>query len=256
MKKFTTLLLMFATLSLSAQNRYFNTTNVNTDAFDDISHLGSLVIGNTNPGYVPNPWSTYLDEILIVDNQDKGVAMIVRNNYGRLNLSVAHANGAYSPIAKQGDVVIRKHQGDNMIFTLNNTANDGNQAIIFGDGLNHRTLSVLNNGRVGIGTGTPDHELAVNGTVHAKEVLVDLVGWPDFVFESKYYLPSLEEVEDHINKKGHLQNIPSAKEVEENGAKLGDMTKKLLQKIEELTLYTIQQEKRIKALEAKLSKDK
>ena len=61
-----------------------------------------------------------------------------------------------------------------------------------------------------------------------------------------YNLPTLEEVERHINKKGHLKDIPSAKEVEENGIFLGDMNSKLLQKIEELTLYIIQQEKKIK----------
>jgi hypothetical protein len=59
------------------------------------------------------------------------------------------------------------------------------------------------------------------------------------------YFPTLKEVENHIKQKGYLQNIPSAKEVRENGVFLGDMNAKLLQKIEELTLYTIAQEKKI-----------
>ncbi|SHI32416.1 hypothetical protein [Aquimarina spongiae] len=119
----------------------------------------------------------------------------------------------------------------------------------------------INNGSVGIGTTTPDAKLAVNGNIHAKEVKVDLVGWPDYVFENTYELPTLNQVETHIKEKGHLQNIPSAQEVAENGIELGEMNKKLLEKIEELTLYTIaqekelnDQEKRIRSLENKLEK--
>ena len=104
------------------------------------------------------------------------------------------------------------------------------------------------NGNVGIGTTTPDQKLAVNGSIRSKEVLVEASGWPDFVFAKDYDLPTLTEVENHIHQKGHLQNIPSAKEVEENGMQLGEMNAKLLQKIEELTLYTIAQEKDIKRL--------
>ncbi|SFC66612.1 hypothetical protein SAMN04487891_1202 [Flagellimonas taeanensis] len=105
------------------------------------------------------------------------------------------------------------------------------------------------NGNVGIGTASPDAKLAVNGNIHAKEVKVDLTGWPDYVFTSDYDFPTLKEVEKHIKEKGHLINIPSAKEVEENGIELGVMNKLLLEKIEELTLYILEQEKRIKKLE-------
>jgi hypothetical protein len=94
----------------------------------------------------------------------------------------------------------------------------------------------------------------VNGKIHTKEVKVDLIGWSDFVFENNYNLPTLKEVENHIKEKGHLKDIPSAKEVAENGIFLGEMDSKLLQKIEELTLYTIAQEKKIKELESLNSK--
>ncbi len=104
-------------------------------------------------------------------------------------------------------------------------------------------------GNVGIGTANPDAKLSVNGTIHSKEVKVDLTGWPDYVFSKEYTLPSLYEVEKHINEKGHLQNIPSAKEVaKDGGIELGEMNRKLLEKIEELTLYTIQQQKEIDEL--------
>ncbi|MNX62475.1 hypothetical protein D3C86_934370 [compost metagenome] len=98
---------------------------------------------------------------------------------------------------------------------------------------------------MGIGTISPDSRLAVNGTIHSKEVKVDMLGWPDFVFKKEYNLPTLEEVEKHIIEKGHLENIPSEEEVIKSGINLGEMDAKLLQKIEELTLYMIEMKKDI-----------
>jgi hypothetical protein len=112
-------------------------------------------------------------------------------------------------------------------------------------------ITLATNGKVGVGTTTPDEMLTVNGIIHTKEVRVDLSGWPDYVFNINYTLPKLKEVEQHIREKGHLKDIPSAKEVEENGILLGDMNAKLLQKIEELTLYIIQQDKEIKVQQDK-----
>lgn len=106
-------------------------------------------------------------------------------------------------------------------------------------------LSINDDLNVGIGTINPDSKLAVNGTIHSKEVKVDMQGWSDFVFKKEYKLPTLEEVEKHIAANGHLQNIPSEDEVLKNGINLGEMNAKLLQKIEELTLYSIQQNKKI-----------
>jgi hypothetical protein len=251
MKKLTILLLIFTAFSMNAQD-YFSTTTSTAGSTDDITHYGTVVIGDLNQGYIPNPWLSYNDILLRLNNKNLNTSLEVRNNYGKFNLSVASVNGAYSPIAEQGDIVFTKNTAKHIIFNLNNSENDGNSAFFFGDSMNTKTLSILNNGKVGIGTGTPDAELAVNGTVHARKVLVDLVGWPDFVFETGYNLPSLKEVEKHIQEKGHLQNIPSAKQVEDNGVELGEMSSKLLQKIEELTLYTIQQQKLIDQLQKDL----
>ena len=94
-------------------------------------------------------------------------------------------------------------------------------------------------------------QLDVNGTVHAKEVKIDLNGWADFVFAPDYKLRTLSEVEQHIKENGHLPEVPSAAEMQENGLSVSEMQTKLLQKVEELTLYVIEQNKKIEALEAK-----
>jgi len=92
-----------------------------------------------------------------------------------------------------------------------------------------------------------------NGKLKAKEVEVTLANWPDFVFDKDYNLLSLSEIEQYIKQNHRLPNIPSAKEIEENGVNLGEMQGKLLLKIEELTLYTIEQQKLIEGLEKRLS---
>ena len=128
-----------------------------------------------------------------------------------------------------------------------------------------RTLVVNKSGKVGIRTANPDATLTVNGDIHAKEVKVDLNIPADYVFQ-KYYtgtsslkkdymMPTLHEIEVFTKEKNHLPGVPSAKEIQENGLQMGEMTNILLQKIEELTLYTIEQEKRIKALEKSQTKN-
>lgn len=90
-----------------------------------------------------------------------------------------------------------------------------------------------------------------SGLVRAREVIIDLAAWPDYVFMPGYKLKPLKEIEVFINKHGHLPGVPSADEVANEGVSLGEMNKILLEKIEELTLHLIEQQKRIEALEAK-----
>jgi len=113
-------------------------------------------------------------------------------------------------------------------------------------------------GNVGIGTpltSNPNgYKLAVNGKIGAKDVHVETSSttWPDYVFARDYRLPSLAEVEKFIQENNHLANVPSASEIEKNGHSLGEMDKVLLKKIEELTLYVIQQQKEIELLKKKV----
>ena len=104
-------------------------------------------------------------------------------------------------------------------------------------------------------------EASVNGLLKAKEIRVTTKNWSDYVFEDNYKLKTLAETESFINTNGHLPNIPSAKEVAENGVSVGEMQAKLLAKVEELTLHMIslskknsELEEQIKVLTAKESK--
>lgn len=117
-------------------------------------------------------------------------------------------------------------------------------------------MTIEGSGKVGIGTTTPDSLLTVRGGIHARSVVVDLVGpLADYVFEPEYNLMPLNEVESFVKKNKHLPSIPSAKDVEnKGGVNIGEMQNKLLEKIEELTLYVIQQQKEIDALKDELKR--
>lgn len=106
-----------------------------------------------------------------------------------------------------------------------------------------------NGGKVGIGTTAPGYLLSVDGTVNAEEVIVSNVAGADFVFEEDYDLRSLEETEKFIEANKHLPEIPSAADMAENGLGLKEMNILLLQKVEELTLHLIEQNKRIDQVE-------
>ncbi len=130
---------------------------------------------------------------------------------------------------------------------LNFRTETGNGSISFAtDGLKQR-MQINSQGQVGIGTtnhdGT-DTKLTVAGTIHAQEVKVTAgAGGADFVFENDYDLPGIAEVESFIKTNKHLPGIPSADEMITNGIDVGEMQIKLLQKIEELTLYVIELKK-------------
>jgi len=130
---------------------------------------------------------------------------------------------------------------------LGSNADDGNSDIME---LSASRLFI--NPNVGIGTTNPSHKLDVNGTIRAKEVIVES-GWADFVFEPGYKLPDLAEVETHIQTHGRLPDVPSAEEVQGRGLSLGESQRILMRKVEEMTLYMIQLESRNRELEARIA---
>jgi len=114
-------------------------------------------------------------------------------------------------------------------------------------------FNIDTNGYVGIGTAIPDSKLTVNGNIHATEVVVDVNIPADYVFNSNYKLMPLHEVEKYVNTNNHLPEIPSASEIKKSGLNMGEMQNKLLQKVEELTLYMIDQQKTINLQSAQIS---
>ncbi len=170
-----------------------------------------------------------------------------QNTTGDRNVHLGYKAGAYSG------------SGDRNVFIGNNAgayAPAGNDKLYID---NSSTSTPLLYGdfasdQLGINTNSipTGYTFAVVGKIVAEEIKVQVASaWPDYVFHPAYKLPSLKEVEKHIKTKGQLTNIPSAKEVEENGIELGEMNAKLLQKIEELTLYILALNKRMEQLEKK-----
>jgi hypothetical protein len=113
-------------------------------------------------------------------------------------------------------------------------------------------ISILYDGRVGIGTDSPIHLFEVKGTMRAQELIIETANWPDYVFAGDYQLRPLEDVARFIEEHHHLPGIKSAKEMEASGVAVGDTQKKMMEKIEELTLYVIELKKEIELLKREL----
>ena len=194
-------------------------------AQNDLSLTGNVTLGTqgyTGNSLIFNGWG----ESHFIRNESIGN---IDNGHSRLRVYLTD-DWTYD----QGFEIIAKRY-DGPLRSLLYIPGDGSQTNFFS--------GASFGGNVGIGTTNPTNKLDVNGTIHSKEVKVDMNGWSDFVFKKEYNLPTLEEVEKHITEKGHLENIPTEKEVLENGINLGEMNAKLLQKIEELTLYMIEMKK-------------
>ncbi|MEO1050054.1 MAG: hypothetical protein AAFX87_05495 [Bacteroidota bacterium] len=212
---------------------------------------GGVVVGSYGNGI----WSDLPDGHLIVEgNTGLGTTSPTQKLDVRGKVNITNSGGgfdilkisAYGATSLPSVVIGTANNAPGVGYLALKQASTGTNRILFDANSN----SYINHGNFGIGTTNPTYKLSVNGTIRAKEVIVE-TGWSDFVFEEDYRLRTLKEVEAYINENGHLPEIPSAKEVEENGVKVGEMESKLLQKIEELTLYLIEKEKQIE----KLSKD-
>ena len=214
----------------SASGFFEGKLGVGTDSPNATLEVNKNFDGSTSAYILNESFSPQSRAIILVGEQPFG------GNYGFL----AHYNGNY--VGNWGEYTYPNSTwlSGSDVNGLNIIASSSQGKIVFGTGTSEK-MRLASNGNLGIGTTAPDAKLTVKGDIHAEEVKVDLaVPAPDYVFTEGYDLKSLEEVQNYIKKHGHLPNIPSAKELEANGIQLGEMDMKLLEKIEELTLYIIQ----------------
>lgn len=235
---------------------------------DPIGIQGSLGVGISVPGsmmHVHSPSNLNIAKFTYGDVPVANAFVEISNGTGQPGSYYASIRGRSLAPGRPLGIGIQGEAEDNV--PVGGEAQYG--AVIL-DGRNKTGARLLNNnvlavnsyginlmmvkadGSVGIGTTTTHgHKLAVNGSGLFTKVKVKAYGsWPDYVFQEGYVLPSLSEVEQHIKTHQHLPGIPSRQEVKEQGIDLGEMDRKLLQKIEELMLYTIAQQKQIDSLMA------
>lgn len=209
--------------------------------FSKVSETGPLNSANNNYPYSDATMETF--------------RRFTIKNTGRIGIGTANP-GAFLEIS--GDVTAIPH----LIFTNTISGNkkwqltgSANDFTITETGVGTR-MWFQAGGNIGIGTANPKSLLAVNGTVTAKKIVVtqDASFWADYVFAPNYKLRSLPAVAEYIKTNGHLPDVPSAADVAKNGVDVSSTQANLLQKIEELTLYAIDQDKKI-AAQAQLLKE-
>lgn len=177
-----------------------------------------------NPAAGQNAWAEFRASNDQYDYLSSGVYSSQTNIYGAMQPRSAYSYSS-SPT---GMAIMADHVNGNIRFAT---------------GGNTERMRVAENGNVGIGTINPQSKLAVNGEIRSTKVKVTQSGWPDFVFSPEYVLPRLSELEKFILREKHLPDVPSEADVKSNGLDLGDNQATLLRKVEELTLYLIQQNK-------------
>lgn len=165
------------------------------------------------------------------------------SSQSRLQIGIATCNSCFANGAILGDAVIRTlGQTNNTLLSMPNDYNDGNSYIGINDEANGVWCKFLNNRMV-----------RVNGTIFANEINVQSDVWADNVFDSNYQLKTLDQLESYIKVNKHLPDIPTSDEVKGNGINIAKMNVLLLQKVEELTLLMIEQNKTIGDLKNKIN---
>lgn len=194
----------------------------------------------TGPGYTNSRMFNFFD--FPVSNLDANSSFLFsiedRSDYGRFRMT-GETGGTTNLM------VLDKTQTE--IFKVND---DGNNNTVLSL---PKTNSYLCIGTINYTDGAELYKLSVKGKVRAEEVKV-YTTWADYVFNKNYNLKPLNEVESFIDSNGHLPNVPSGNEIEKDGLKLGEMAKIQQEKIEELTLYLIQQNKEIQELKVQMKK--
>jgi hypothetical protein len=229
---------------------FWKTTNV------DDANAGALVIGPWSNGY-KGMRITAAGNVGIGTGETSFHTLNVAGSVGSSALWVA--NSATKSITLQNNLTQGAwngltQPGDNLLMWKSANIDDADAGgLVIAPWSNaNNGIRISPQGNVGIGTSNSgSFKLAVEGRIAAREIQVTLQSpFPDYVFDSKYKLRSLYNLESYINQNKHLPGIPSAVEVEKKGGiELGQMNTKLLEKIEELTLYVIELNKKIEKLE-------
>jgi len=190
-------------------------TCLSTHVFNSCGTAGYITFGFANATGA----GTTTPDPLTIQQQNGSVGVNINNPLAKLHIRAGGATNASSS------------------FLVSNSSNSD-------------MFRILDNGNIGIGTSNPQSTLAVNGIITSQKVKVTQTGWPDYVFDRTYRLPSLRELEDYISLHKHLPGIVSEEEVRKDGVDLGDNQAAMVKKIEELTLYLIQQNKELQELKA------
>jgi hypothetical protein len=187
-----------------------------------------------------------------------GVVLSDINN-SKIQIGVATCLRCYSEQAKEKDVVFRTVGGGNTIFSFFQAFSSSDTRKIIFAREDASVMEVSASGKVKIGdVATPgDYRLYVEKGILTEKVRVAVStssSWADYVFDKSYRLPTLSYVEKYIKANKHLPNVPSAQDVVKDGIDIMQMQSKLLEKIEELTLYMIEANKKTQELEAEVKK--
>lgn len=224
----------------------------------------SISGGNTITLPVASPWGTNGNDIyfddgkVIIGDQDADHKLSIKDN----NSNTSGTDGAFMDIQNENTIPnvmsgirFRNGMSDNtfkggiyyqdkltygrgdLVFVNNSVGNNTNADV------SDARMIIKNNGNILIGTETPatGYKVSIDGKVACEEVLVELSGdWPDYVFSDEYSLRSIDNLKQFVEKENHLPGISPASMMEQEGVQLGEMQRKLVEKVEELTLYIIQ----------------
>lgn len=249
------------------QKRIIFRNEAGNDDMGSLGHLNDQVISIAHH----KDGSQYSKFYFDVENEKMGVGAIPGTNDGKIlvhyNSSTGNPQltlresqlGDYGRLefANLGATRVWHIAGQNVAGT--GTTNRENDILNIWNSSRGDIMSFRGDGRVGILTTTPatGYALSVNGRIICTELRVQLTAsWPDYVFADNYKLRGLYDVADYIKTNKHLPGIPSAAEIEKDGISVGDMQKRMMEKIEELTLYIIHQQKEIDALKVQVNKKK
>ena len=236
------------------------------------SNVSTMILNNTSisppPLYFETGTRSYYDA------NEINAYQIIGSSAGGTNLGIQNQSPGNVTLVQGGGIVgigtspfdaklhVMGSDNNGTVATLKvETAGNGQVLLFDGNEIdvtgNVNTLAINSNSGHPVSIGShavpAGYKLSVDGKIVAEELLVQLKSnWPDYVFTEDYALTPIDELAKQINKLGHLPGMPSAKEVESKGQEVGNMQVKLVEKIEELTLYVIELKAEIETLKSKI----